>query len=90
MYLTAYIDVQGMEATTLPEKGVVEYEGHHYMFEQIKHEGGQYTFKRIEVQHLESENGVAAIFSKEDLKGKNLVTNGAYQLLSAMMNTAEE
>ncbi len=90
MYLTAYIDVQGMEATTLPEKGVVEYEGHHYIFEQIKHEGGQYTFKRIEVQHLESENGVAAIFSKEDLKGKNLVTNGAYQLLSAMMNTAEE
>jgi cobalt-zinc-cadmium efflux system membrane fusion protein len=90
MYLTAYVDVQGLEATTLPEKGVVEFEGHHYVFEQIKHEGGKYTFKRIEVQHLESENGIAAIYSKEDLSGKNLVTDGAYQLLSAMMNTAEE
>lgn len=90
MYLTAFIDVQGVETMALPEQGVVEFEGHHYVFELLKNENGTYQFKRIEVTRVGGENGFVAISSTENLTGKQLVTAGAYQLLAGMMNTADE
>jgi cobalt-zinc-cadmium efflux system membrane fusion protein len=90
MYLTAYIDVQAQGENALPDDAVVNHEGKSLVFELVENASGQFKFVPIEVTVLGTENGYTAIQASTPLITKKLVTNGAYKVLSAMMNTPEE
>ena len=90
MYLTAYIDVKTSTNNTLPSNAFVDFEGKSYVFLLSKKPNNSYTFTRIEVEKLGEENGFTAFTSTQDLNNKNIVTEGAYKLLSAMQGGEEE
>jgi cobalt-zinc-cadmium efflux system membrane fusion protein len=90
LYLTAYIDVKTSTNKTLPSNAFVDFEGKSYVFLLSKKLKDSYTFTRIEVEKLGEENGFTAFTSTQDLKNKNIVTEGAYKLLSAMQGGEEE
>ena len=90
MYLTAYIDVKTSTNNTLPSNAFVDFEGKSYFFLLSKKPNDSYTFTRIEVEKLGEENGFTAFTSTQDLNNKNIVTEGAYKLLSAMQGGEEE
>lgn len=90
MYLTAYIDVKTSTNNTLPSNAFVDFEGKSYVFLLSKKLNDSYTFTRIEVEKLGEENGFTAFTSTQDLSNKNIVTEGAYKLLSAMQGGEEE
>lgn len=90
MYLTAYIDVKASTNNTLPNNAFVDFEGKSYVFLLSKKLNDSYTFTRIEVEKLGEENGFTAFTSTKDLNNKNIVTEGAYKLLSAMQGGEEE
>ena len=90
MYLTAYIDVKTSTNNTLPSNAFVDFEGKSYVFLLSKKPGDSYMFTRIEVEKLGEENGFTAFTSTQDLSNKNIVTEGAYKLLSAMQGGEEE
>lgn len=90
MYLTAYIDVKASTNNTLPNNAFVNFEGKSYVFLLSKKLNDSYTFTRIEVEKLGEENGFTAFTSTKDLNNKNIVTEGAYKLLSAMQGGEEE
>jgi len=90
MYLTAYIDVKTSTNNTLPSNAFVDFEGKSYVFLLSKKLNDSYTFTRIEVEKLGEENGFTAFTSTQDLNNKNIVTEGAYKLLSAMQGGEEE
>lgn len=90
MYLTAYIDVKASTNNTLPSNAFVDFEGKSYVFFLSKKLNDSYTFTRIEVEKLGEENGFTAFTSTQDLSNKEIVTEGAYKLLSAMQGGEEE
>ena len=90
MYLTAYIDVKANTSNTLPNNAFVDFEGKSYVFLLSKKLNDNYTFTRIEVEKLGEENGYTAFTSTQDLNNKDIVTEGAYKLLSAMQGGEEE
>ncbi len=90
MYLTAFIDVKTSTNNTLPSNAFVDFEGKSYVFLLSKKPNNSYTFTRIEVEKLGEENGFTAFTSTQDLSNKNIVTEGAYKLLSAMQGGEEE
>ncbi len=90
MYLTAYIDVKANTNNTLPSNAFVDFEGKSYVFLLSKKLNDNYTFTRIEVEKLGEENGYTAFTSTQDLNNKDIVTEGAYKLLSAMQGGEEE
>lgn len=90
MYLTAYIDVKASTNNTLPSNAFVDFEGKSYVFLLSKKLNDNYTFTRIEVEKLGEENGYTAFTSTQDLNNKDIVTEGAYKLLSAMQGGEEE
>lgn len=90
MYLTAFIDVKTSTNNTLPSNAFVDFEGKSYVFLLSKKLNDSYTFTRIEVEKLGEENGFTAFTSTQDLNNKNIVTEGAYKLLSAMQGGEEE
>jgi cobalt-zinc-cadmium efflux system membrane fusion protein len=90
MYLTAYIDVKANTNNTLPSNAFVDFEGKSYVFLLSKKLNDNYTFTRIEVEKLGEENGYTAFTSTQDLNNKDVVTEGAYKLLSAMQGGEEE
>lgn len=90
MYLTAYIDVKASTNNTLPSNAFVDFEGKSYVFLLSKKLNDSYTFTRIEVEKLGEENGYTAFTSTQDLSNKEIVTEGAYKLLSAMQGGEDE
>ena len=59
------------------------------MFLLRKKLNDSYTFTRVEVEKLGEENGFTAFTSNIDLSNKDVVTEGAYKLLSAMLGGEE-
>lgn len=90
MYLTAYIDVKASTDNTLPSNAFVDFEGKSYVFLLSKKLNDSYTFTRVEVEKLGEENGFTAFTSTQDLSNKEIVTEGAYKLLSAMQGGEDE
>lgn len=90
MYLTAYIDVKASTNNTLPNNAFVDFEGKSYVFLLNKKLNENYAFTRVEVEKLGEENGFTAFTSTQDLNNKDIVTEGAYKLLSAMQGGEEE
>jgi cobalt-zinc-cadmium efflux system membrane fusion protein len=90
MYLTAYIDVKANASNTLPNNAFVDFEVKSYVFLLSKKLNDSYAFTRVEVEKFGEEKGFTAFTSTQDLSNKNIVTEGAYKLLSAMQGGEEE
>lgn len=85
MYMNAEIEIRNNLADVLPESAIVRFEGKQFIFEA----GEKNLFTMTEVQTGEIENGNIEIISGSALKGKKIVTNGAYTLLMTLKNKEE-
>ena len=86
LYVNAVLNLDEIETYVLPEDAVVSHEGAHYIFESIDRN----TFQLTAVTTNEPRNGIMPIANPEVLQGKTIVGTGAYALLMALKNTAEE
>ncbi len=85
-YMNAEIAVTAADRYALPEAAVVRFENHHYVFVRR-------TANRFEMLQVESgitEGGFSEIINGDALSGLQVVTKGAYTLLMALKNQAEE
>lgn len=94
-YFKAWVESGDVEVNALPDKAIVQSEGKIFIFVQAeeKAEGDQkeYHFRRVEIQTGLKEQGYTEVILPEgfDLK-TNVVINGAYDLISKMLNSEEE
>ena len=86
MYMNAVINIKNKNNFSLPEQAIVYFEGKNYAFICIN----KTTFKMIEVQTGNHENGFIEILNPTDNKNANFVTTGAYTLLMTLKNKPEE
>ncbi|MFZ1751634.1 MAG: efflux RND transporter periplasmic adaptor subunit [Saprospiraceae bacterium] len=84
-YMYAEAEVENQECMALPEEAIVSYEGKDYIFT----DNGNKAFQMIEIVPGSKENGYVQITNLQDVKGKNIVTRGAYTLLMKMKNVEE-
>lgn len=85
MYMNAEVQVAANASNTLPEESIVSFEGKEYVFVETKKQ----TYEITAVSSGAKENGFVTIANSEILKGKTIVTNGAYSLLMKMKNKEE-
>jgi membrane fusion protein, heavy metal efflux system len=87
MYMNAEIEIDGINATVIPNDGIVRYEGKQYVFVVVE----KNKFEMQEVTTLNTENGLTQIefVNKQDIEGISFVTKGAYTLLMTLKNTEE-
>lgn len=95
MYLKAYIETKSKGVWVLPSKAVVQADGKNYIFvsKGTEQEEGKtmYHFEKKEVSTGISDNGFTEILLSDDLeKNADIVTTGAYDLLSKMGVGEEE
>lgn len=86
MYINAELDLVSYQTDVLPDSAVVAYEGNAYVFEALS--GNR--FKLHEVSADRSAGGFTVIQHAGFLDGKKIVAHGAYSLLMALKNKAEE
>ncbi|GAB3422187.1 efflux RND transporter periplasmic adaptor subunit [Niabella aquatica] len=86
MYMNAEIEIPESRAWVLPEESVVSFEGKQYVFEILD----KNRFKMIAIQTGNTGNGWVAIINGDELKSKSIAQKGAYTLLMALKNKAEE
>lgn len=85
MYMNAEVQVATNTNNALPEESIVNFEGKEYVFIETNRQ----QYKIEEVNTSTKENGFVSITNFEPLKGKNIVTKGAYTLLMKMKNKEE-
>lgn len=92
-YFKAWVESERYEVLAVPEKAIVQTNGKNFVF--VPEDSGsvekQYRFKMIEVQTGLSENGYTEVKMPEtfDVTSK-IVVNGAYDLISKLLNSEEE
>lgn len=86
MYMNADIEIPENNALALPEECVVDFEGKKYVFEILD----KNRFKMIPVQIGNSGDGWIEIIGGNELGNKKIAQKGAYTLLMALKNKAEE
>lgn len=86
LYINALIDLDNIDAFTLPADAVVSFEGKNYVFEQKSQE----KFLLVEVETGNTFHESIAIVNAEVLLNKKIVNKGAYALLMALKNKVEE
>jgi cobalt-zinc-cadmium efflux system membrane fusion protein len=86
MYMNAEIETLNKKKQVLPETSIVDFEGKSYVF-MIKEKN---KFQFVEVQLGTKENGLISIENHKDVAGQKIVNKGAYTLLMALKNKAEE
>lgn len=86
LYINALIDLDNIDAFTLPADAVVSFEGKNYVFEQKSQE--KFLIVEVEIGNTFQES--IAIINAEVLLNKKIVNKGAYALLMALKNKVEE
>lgn len=86
MFMNAEVELSGSLLAALPENAVVRFENKNYVFI----DKGNKQFEMQEVQIGETENGFTEIKDAEKFQNKNIVTEGAYNLLMMLKNTGED
>lgn len=86
MYMNADIKIKSLKTQTLPDDAIVSYGSNYYVFTVSNNT----HFKMTEVITGIKENGFTEIKNKEAFTGKQIVVKGAYTLLMALKNKAEE
>jgi membrane fusion protein, heavy metal efflux system len=85
-YMNAEIDVQSNKTNVLPQDAVVHFENKNYAFVQISEK----QFKMTAINTGNEEGGFVEIKESESLVDKIFAVKGAYTLLMALKNKAEE
>jgi cobalt-zinc-cadmium efflux system membrane fusion protein len=85
-YMNAEIEVRSANSFVLPEDAIVRFENKQYAF--IKKADMQ--FEMTEVLPGNTENGFTELLKADTLASKQFVTKGAYSLLMALKNKAED
>ncbi|MDI1233068.1 MAG: efflux RND transporter periplasmic adaptor subunit [bacterium] len=85
MYMNAEIEIKNNIASVLPENAVVRFEGKQFIFEVL----GDKQFNMLEIEVGNIENGWIEIITVIS-PSKQIVTEGAYNLLMTLKNKAEE
>lgn len=86
LYINALIDLDNVDAFTLPADAVLSFEGKNYVFEQIA--AGK--FRMMEVEIGTANEGFVSIQNHSSLLNKNIIGKGSYSLLMALKNKTEE
>lgn len=86
MYMNADIEENNVKVFAAPEDAVVNFEAKNYLFVIT----GNNKFEMVPVTTGISEKGFVEIKNASPLKGKQIVTKGAYTLLMKLKNTGEE
>ncbi len=86
MYMNAEIELKNNKANTLPVDAIVRFEGNQYVFVAID----KNNFEMMPVTVGATENGYIEIMNAKDFDSKQIVTQGAYNLLMKSKNKAEE
>ncbi len=86
MYMNAEVQVKRNNVAALPEQAVVNFGGANYVFALT----GKQQYEMLPVSIGETEGGWVAINNSEAFAHKQIVTSGAYTLLMALKNVAEE
>ena len=86
MYMNADLEIPESSTWALPEESIVSFEGKHYVFEMLD----KNRFRMITVQTGNTGNGWTEIINENQLNNKNIAQKGAYTLLMALKNKAEE
>ena len=92
MYLDAEIETKDAKATVLPNEAVITAEGKSYIFALKTKDAKNYTFDMVEVKKGITENEFTAVVlpTHFDVTNAQIVTKGAFSLLSKMLNAGEE
>lgn len=86
MYMNADVEIPESSTWALPEESIVSFEGKQYVFEILDRN----RFKMISVQTGNTGNRWIEIINDNQLNNKNIAQKGAYTLLMALKNKAEE
>ena len=86
MYMNAEIELKSNQVLAIEEQAIVNFEGKDYVF--VKQ--GKQTFEMLEVEVGTKENGWIEVQNSSNFEGKEIVSKGAYTLLMALKNKAEE
>lgn len=85
-YMNAEIKLKSLQVPALPEEAIVAYEGGNYVF--VQKTATQFLMTAIETGT--KENGFIEVINGGSIAGKAIVTKGAYTLLMALKNKAED
>jgi len=85
-YMNAEIAVTAADSYALPEAAVVRFENHHYVFVRR----ADNRFEMLPVETGITEGGFSEVINGDSLSGLQVVTKGAYTLLMALKNQAED
>jgi len=86
LFLNGEVQLANVRAYVLPMDAIVSFAEKEYVFEQIT----PTQFKLIEVQIGTQQNDNIQVLNYEVIVNKKIIQNGAYGLLMAMKNAAEE
>jgi cobalt-zinc-cadmium efflux system membrane fusion protein len=86
MYMNAEIELKSNQVLAIEEQAIVNFEGKDFVF--VKQ--GKQTFEMLEVEVGIKENGWVEVLNSSNFEGKEIVSKGAYTLLMALKNKAEE
>ncbi len=86
MYMNAEIDVLKQDAMAIPDEAIMNFEGKEVVFVSE----GNNTFEMVPVETGVKEKGYTEIKDPENLKDKKIAVKGAYSLLMALKNKAED
>ena len=86
LYMNAAIEIPDNRSYALPEESILTFEGKNYVFKVLDSR----RFELMNVKTGLSGNGWTEILEPEKLKDARIVQKGAYTLLMALKNKAEE
>lgn len=86
LYVNGILPLQNYIAESLPSMSVVSYENKNYVFEVL----GENKFLMTAVEIGVGDKGFIEILNTESIRDKKIVHEGAYSILMALKNKAEE
>lgn len=86
MYMNAEIELKSHDAQAVSEEAIVSFEGKDYLFAKKSDK----EFEMLPVETGAKENKFIEILNSEKFINREIVTKGAYTLLMALKNKAEE
>ena len=88
MFLSANIQTTKTDALTVPNDASVRFENKQFVF--IEKEKGVFEMMEVALGVMDKQFSQITPLSISDISKQNIVTQGAYAILSKMKNTAAE
>ncbi len=86
MYMNAEVELSNKEVEAIAESAILSFDAKKYVFVQ----NAKNAFQMLEIQTGNAEDNFVEVINANDLKGKQIVVEGAYTLLMALKNKPEE